>query len=88
MSLTVAETEENAKHETSAGLRQFICLELTIKNWNLRSTKWGFNGDCAPQQFWEVHVRFGSKADMGEYLTDVRFTPKSRHRMRGHWDVR
>jgi hypothetical protein len=27
------------------------------------------------------HVRFGSKADMGLPLIDVRFTPKS-----GHWN--
>jgi hypothetical protein len=27
-----------------------------------------------------ANVRFGSKADMGAWLIDVRFTPESRHR--------
>src|SRR5215472_17570110 len=33
----------------------------------------------ALQQPSTVHVRYGSKADIGEGATDVRFTPKSRH---------
>jgi len=37
----------------------------------------GFNGDLAQQQFWEAHVRFGSKADIGLPPGDVRFAPKS-----------
>jgi len=39
----------------------------------------GFNGHLAQQQFWEAHVRFGSKADVTESNRDVRFTPESRH---------
>jgi len=35
----------------------------------------------------EGNVRFGSKADIGEGTTDVRFTPKSRHRLSAR-DVR
>jgi hypothetical protein len=27
-----------------------------------------------------LHVRFGSKADIQSFLSDVRFTPKSGHR--------
>jgi hypothetical protein len=37
----------------------------------------GFNGDLAQQQFWEAHVRFGSKADVTLLNFDVRFTPES-----------
>jgi hypothetical protein len=37
----------------------------------------GFNGHLAQQQFWEAHVRFGSKADVTPLNFDVRFTPKS-----------
>ena len=33
------------------------------------------------QQFLGPNVRFGSKADIGEGVTHVRFTPKS-----GHWN--
>ena len=33
----------------------------------------------AQQQFKGVHVRFGSKADIGARPYDVRFTPESRH---------
>jgi hypothetical protein len=40
----------------------------------------GFRGQFAQQQSEPAHVRFGSKADIGEGPTDVRFTPKS-----GHW---
>jgi hypothetical protein len=39
----------------------------------------GFNGDLAQQQFWEAHVRFGSKADVTLLSFDVRFTPESGH---------
>jgi hypothetical protein len=39
----------------------------------------GFNDDLAQQQFWEAHVRFGSKADIAPWNLDVRFTSKSRH---------
>src|SRR5262249_18608083 len=31
---------------------------------------------------WAANVRYGSKADIGEGATDVRFTPKSGHRRR------
>ena len=30
-----------------------------------------------------LHVRFGSLADFGEQIRDVRFTPKSGHAQRG-----
>src|SRR5262245_14873165 len=30
-------------------------------------------------RIWHWHVRFGSKADMAECLSNVRFTPKSGH---------
>src|SRR5215813_12105301 len=36
---------------------------------------------CASQQIQPVDVRFGSKADIAERETNVRFTPKS-----GHWN--
>jgi hypothetical protein len=39
----------------------------------------GVNGALAQQQFCEAHGRFGSKADIGEGATDVRFTSKSGH---------
>ena len=42
----------------------------------------GFNGDLAQQQFWEAHVRFGSKADVTLLNFDVRFTPESGHSLR------
>src|SRR5215472_3808880 len=32
-----------------------------------------------PVRFFNLHVRFGSKADIAECETNVRFTPKSRH---------
>ncbi|HVI65507.1 MAG TPA: hypothetical protein VM910_23435, partial [Bradyrhizobium sp.] len=35
--------------------------------------------DCASQQIRVADVRFGSKADISECPSDVRFTPKSRH---------
>jgi hypothetical protein len=38
-----------------------------------------FNGDLAQQQFWEAHVRSGSKADVTPLNFDVRFTPNSGH---------
>ena len=34
------------------------------------------------------HVRFGSKADIGEGATDVRFAPKSGHRNRHAYHLR
>jgi hypothetical protein len=40
----------------------------------------GVQRPFAQQQFLETDVRFGSKADIGLALVDVRFTPKS-----GHW---
>src|SRR6516165_386610 len=39
----------------------------------------GFRGHFAWQQSSGPNVRFGSKADIAEGLTDVRFTPESRH---------
>jgi hypothetical protein len=36
---------------------------------------------AASRQIWITDVRFGSKADISECLSDVRFTPKS-----GHWN--
>jgi hypothetical protein len=39
----------------------------------------GFNGYLAQQQFWKAHVCFGSKADMPECPSHVRFTPNSGH---------
>jgi hypothetical protein len=33
----------------------------------------------AAQQIWVTNVRFGSKADIGGRLGNVRFTPKSGH---------
>jgi hypothetical protein len=42
----------------------------------------GFNGDLAQQQFWEAHVRFGSKADIRAVHRHVRFIPYSGHRPR------
>src|SRR5215469_3730809 len=47
---------------------------------DLRPAKWGPIGHSAKQQFSKVHVRFGSKADIAECLTDVRYSPESRHR--------
>jgi hypothetical protein len=35
---------------------------------------------CAAQQFSDLDVRFGSKADIGRRLGNVRFTPESGHR--------
>jgi hypothetical protein len=40
----------------------------------------GFRAQFAQQQFCRAHVCFGSKADISECPSDVRFTPKS-----GHW---
>ena len=39
----------------------------------------GFRGQFAQQQSQAVHVRFGSKADIGALPINVRFTPKSGH---------
>ena len=39
----------------------------------------GFTGQFAQQQFEAAHVRFGSKADIPLILSNVCFTPKSRH---------
>jgi hypothetical protein len=39
----------------------------------------GFAGQFAEQQSRAAHVRFGSKADIGLALVDVRFTPESGH---------
>jgi hypothetical protein len=39
----------------------------------------GLSIDRAAQQVLEANVRFGSKADISECPSDVRFTPKSRH---------
>jgi len=39
----------------------------------------GPNGHFAWQQFSGPNVRFGSKADIAERETNVRFTPKSGH---------
>jgi hypothetical protein len=39
----------------------------------------GSDRHFAQQQSSRPNVRFGSKADIGETATDVRFTPKSRH---------
>jgi hypothetical protein len=39
----------------------------------------GFRGQFAPHQSRASHVRFGSKADIGPYPRDVRFTSKSGH---------
>jgi hypothetical protein len=36
-----------------------------------------FSGQFARQQSWAAHVRFGSLADIGLTLIDVRFTPKA-----------
>jgi hypothetical protein len=36
---------------------------------------------CASQQILGLDVRFGSKADIKARLRDVRFTPKSGHRL-------
>jgi hypothetical protein len=36
-------------------------------------------GDCAVRHIHDGHVRFGSKADIGEGAPDVRFTPESGH---------
>ena len=41
----------------------------------------GFGGQLAQQQSEAAHVRFGSKADIGASLHDVRFTPESRHQL-------
>src|SRR6516165_4786422 len=41
----------------------------------------GFRDQFAPQQPEFVHVRFGSKADIKACPRDVRFTPKSGHRL-------
>jgi hypothetical protein len=49
-------------------------------NRNLRSAKWGSNGDLAQQQFCEAHVRFGSKADIGAGSGNVRF-PEGGHEL-------
>src|SRR6516162_2110339 len=46
---------------------------------DLRPAKWGSGGHFAQQQFIRPNVRFGSKADIGEGATDVRFTPESGH---------
>ena len=42
--------------------------------------KMGFRGQFARQQSRAADVRFGSKADITECKTNVRFTPES-----GHW---
>jgi hypothetical protein len=31
------------------------------------------------QRSWDVHVRFGSKADLAAQISDVRFAPESGH---------
>ena len=41
----------------------------------------GFRDQVAQQQFRAADVRFGSKADIAECETNVRFTPNS-----GHWN--
>jgi hypothetical protein len=41
-----------------------------------------FSRHFAPQQSLGPNVRFGSKADIEEGATDVRFTPKSGHTRR------
>src|SRR5689334_2942517 len=41
----------------------------------------GSTRDLAKQQFWEAHVRFGSKADIEAPPPDVCFTPESGHRL-------
>ena len=46
------------------------------------ASEMGFRGRFAQQQSWAAHVRFGSKADIAEYETNVRFTPKSGHSLR------
>src|SRR5262249_20754188 len=53
---------------------------LTLADYirDLRQAKWG-SRFFAWQQFFETDVRFGSKADISECPSDVRFTPKSRH---------
>jgi hypothetical protein len=43
----------------------------------------GFKRQFARQQSCAAHVRFGSKADIRQLGTDVRFTPKSGHRIAG-----
>jgi len=40
----------------------------------------GFRGQFARQQSRAAHVRFGSKADIAESKSNVRFTPESGHR--------
>jgi hypothetical protein len=37
----------------------------------------GFNGDLAQQQFWEAHVRFGSKADVTLLILMSAVPPKA-----------
>jgi hypothetical protein len=39
----------------------------------------GVNDRFALQTSWIANVRFGSKADIGAYRSDVRFTPESGH---------
>src|SRR6516165_9897422 len=50
--------------------------EPTGRLWHLAS-----QCGCASQQIQVANVRFGSKADIGALLIDVRFTPKSGHRL-------
>src|SRR5262249_1570715 len=42
----------------------------------------GFRGQFAQRQSETAHVRFGSKADIAASPTNVRFTPKSGHRLK------
>jgi hypothetical protein len=41
----------------------------------------GLNDQFALQKPWIAQVAFGSKADIGLALVDVRFTPKSGHQL-------
>src|SRR5690348_17338023 len=51
-------------------------LSATSSNVNLRR-----EATCARKPQLELHVRLGSKADIEERPSDVRFTPKSGHRL-------
>ena len=59
------------------GLRRLTMMQLLR---DLRVTEWGFRERFAVRHSWTIHVRFGSLADIEDCPTDVRFTPKSRHR--------